>query len=100
MTELDRLRTWSDENLLASFELLLRHPPRGEPVEPRRFGSATAFATGRRSGFLNAVVILAPAEPRDVEAAVGSLLFERVTRHLDERKDAPREAAQREASSA
>jgi GNAT superfamily N-acetyltransferase len=56
---------------MASFELLARHPPNGEPIEPRRFGNVTAFATGRRSGFYNAVAIVAPAEARDVEAAVG-----------------------------
>ena len=71
MTEVDRLRAWSDENLIASFELLARHPPKGEPIEPRRFGTVTAFAAGRRSGFFNAVVVLAPAPARDVEAAVG-----------------------------
>jgi len=27
MTDMERLRAWSDENLLASFELLVRHPP-------------------------------------------------------------------------
>lgn len=71
MNDMERLRGWSDENLLASFELLVRHPPTGAPIAPRRFGTVTAFAAGRRSGFFNAVAILAPAPARDVEAAVG-----------------------------
>jgi GNAT superfamily N-acetyltransferase len=71
MTEVDRLRAWSDENLLASFELLVRHPPTGVPIASRRFGTVTAFAAGRRSGFFNAVAVLAPAPVHDVEAAVG-----------------------------
>jgi GNAT superfamily N-acetyltransferase len=73
MTELDRLRAWADENLLASFELLVRHPPSGEPIASRRFGSVTAFPAGRRSGFFNAVAILAPTTAQDVEAAAGWL---------------------------
>jgi len=71
MTDVERLRAWSDENLLASFELLVRHPPTGAPIASRRFGTVTAFAAGRRSGFFNAVAVLAPARARDVEAAVG-----------------------------
>jgi len=70
MTDMERLRAWSDENLLASFELLVRHPPTGVPIASRRFGTVTAFAAGRRSGFFNAVAVLAPASARDVEAAV------------------------------
>jgi plasmid stabilization system protein ParE len=53
-------RAWADENLLAGFELLARHPPQGEVIAPRRFGSATAFATGRHVAFFNPVVVLAP----------------------------------------
>jgi GNAT superfamily N-acetyltransferase len=71
VTEIDQLRAWSDENLLAGFELLARHPPTGQPIRPRRFGSVTAFPAGRRSGFFNAVAILAPAPAGDVAAAVG-----------------------------
>ena len=71
MTDMERLRAWSDENLLASFEFLVRHPPTGEPIASREFGGVRAFPAGRRSGFFNAVAILAPAQARDVEAAVG-----------------------------
>lgn len=70
MSELERLRTWSDENLLAGFKLLARHPPAGRSIRPRRFGSAVAFPAGRRTGFFNAVAILAPTHARDIEAAV------------------------------
>lgn len=68
---LEQLRTWADENLLASLELLLRHPPTGAPRRSRRFGTVVAFPAGRRSGFFNAVVVLAPAAPHELEAAVG-----------------------------
>jgi GNAT superfamily N-acetyltransferase len=71
VTEIDRLRAWSDENLLASFDFLVRHPPTGVGSARRQFGSAIAFAAGRRSGFFNAVAILAPTPARDIEAAVG-----------------------------
>jgi GNAT superfamily N-acetyltransferase len=70
LTDPVRLRAWSDENLIASFEFLVRNRPTGAPIASRQFGSVTAFPAGRRSGFLNAVVVLAPAEARDVEAAV------------------------------
>jgi GNAT superfamily N-acetyltransferase len=64
-------RAWADENLLAGFELLARHPPLGPAKPPRRFGSAIAFPTGRRAAFFNPVAILAPVAPADLAAAVG-----------------------------
>jgi GNAT superfamily N-acetyltransferase len=70
MTEIDLLRGWSDENLLAGFDLLARNPPSGAPIAPRRFGTVVAYANGRRFGFFNPVVILAPTTARPIEAAV------------------------------
>lgn len=66
-----RLRDWADQNLLASEELLARYPPAGTPaVAPRRFGSAIAYATGRSSGFFNAVVLVERADAGGAEAGV------------------------------
>lgn len=70
MTGIERLRAWSDENLLAGFEVLARHPPTGAPIVPRHFGTVVAFATGRRFGFFNPVVILDPPGSSEIEAAV------------------------------
>jgi hypothetical protein len=64
-------RAWADENLLAGFELLARHPPAGSPVAPGRFGVATAFATGRSVAFFNPVAVLDPVAAEDLAAAVG-----------------------------
>jgi GNAT superfamily N-acetyltransferase len=65
-----RHRAWADENLLAGLELLARHRPQGAAIAPRRFGSATAFATGRQVAFFNPIVVLAPVAPADLAAAV------------------------------
>jgi GNAT superfamily N-acetyltransferase len=70
MTDIDVLRAWSDENLLAGFDVLARHPPRGAAIAPRRFGTVIAYANGRRYGFFNPVVILAPTTAGPIEAAV------------------------------
>ncbi len=70
-SELELLRTWSDENLLAGFEVLARHPPSGSPLQPRRFGTVVAFADRRSFGFFNPVIILAPTSATDIERAVG-----------------------------
>jgi GNAT superfamily N-acetyltransferase len=97
VTDIDRLRAWSDENLLASFEFLVRHPPTGVGSARREFGTAIAFAAGRRSGFFNAVAILAPTPARDIEAAVdwvrglGQSVSLRVREDVDD--DAVRQAA-------
>lgn len=64
-----QLRAWADQNLAAGFELLVRHPPRGAHAARRRFGAATAFATGRRAAFFNPIVILEPVASADLAAA-------------------------------
>lgn len=60
----------SDENLRQGFVQLARHPPRGVPLEPRRFGAAEAFPNRRGLAFLNPVTILAPARVDDIVDAV------------------------------
>jgi GNAT superfamily N-acetyltransferase len=70
MTDIDVLRAWSDENLLAGFDVLARHPPAGAAIAPRRFGTVVAYANGRRYGFFNPVVILTPTTAGPIEAAV------------------------------
>jgi len=85
-------RAWADENLLAGFELLARHPPQGEVIAPRRFGSATAFATGRHVAFFNPVVVLAPVAAEDLAAAVAWMRSQGVPVSLRVRDDVEDEA--------
>jgi GNAT superfamily N-acetyltransferase len=65
-----QLRAWADESLLDGFALLARHPPTGTVIAPRRFGTAIAYATGRRMGFFNPIAVLEPVAPADLAAAI------------------------------
>ena len=66
----ERLRSWADENFLAGFALLSRHQAAGPARDPRRFGGAVAFATGRPDAFFNPIVVLQPVAAADLRAAI------------------------------
>ena len=69
-----QLRAWSDELMLRNFETLARLPPDGrEPVPPRQFGGVVAFATGRRLGYFNSLIVLGPATAADITEGAGWL---------------------------
>jgi GNAT superfamily N-acetyltransferase len=65
-----RLRAWADESEFDGYAFLTRHPPSGLGQPPRRFGSATAFATGRQSGFFNPILVLEPVAAADLSDAI------------------------------